>query len=357
MKILFTFFIPSGGMDTLNRMRCKELSKHNFECHLLYSRAGSGNHDISGVTVYITSRDHDIWQIIHTHNYDAIIVASDYKMLERLRHIGYTGILIFEAQGFGLQDEAVHLLLQAQPLLLAHCNAIILPPTLHLMELIMGMFPSIPRYIFPNLLDTDLFHYTFNEDPPSFPIIAWTGRLEPNKNWLDYLIISHRIIQSFPSAQLWMFYDSQLYEPEDKIQFQTTVEQLGLGPKLMMLDNIPNQEMPLFFSLIGDTGGLLLSTSLLEGFGYAVAEAISCKCPVLSSDSDGVRYSIKHNVTGKLYSQGCIEQAVHEALELMGNQQLRDAIRSEGVKHISSVLSPDRYARSFCEVMNSLGVN
>ena len=137
---------------------------------------------------------------------------------------------------------------------------------------------------------------------------------------------------------------------------QAKVEQLGLGPNLMMLDNIPNGEMPVFLSLIGDSGGILLSTSLLEGFGYAVAEAISCRCPVLSSDSDGVRISVKHNVTGKLYPQGDIEQAVQEALELMGNWELRNTIRTEGVKHISSELSPNRYAQSFREVMNALGI-
>ncbi|WP_313641328.1 glycosyltransferase family 4 protein [Paenibacillus sp.] len=355
MRVLFTFYIPSGGMETLNRMRCKELSKHNIECHLLYSRTGSGIHNMFSVTTYITSQDEDIGQIIHKHNYDVIIVTSDYVMLERLRGIGYTGLLIFEAQGLGMQEDAVNLLTKAKPFLLAYCNAVILPPSLHLMGLFMEMFPSLPRFIFPNLLDTNLFHYIPNTPPP-YPVLAWVGRLEPNKNWLHYLSISHHIVQVHPTAQLWMFNDSQLSVPEEQAHFQAIVEQLGLGPKLLILDNIPNQEMPVFFSLIGDSGGLLLSTSLLEGFGYAVAEAISCRCPVLSSDSDGVRISVKHNVTGKLYSQGSIEQAVQEALELIENQQLRDEIRSEGVKHISTELSPEQYVRAFSEVMNALGI-
>lgn len=355
MKILFTFYIPSGGMETLNRMRCKELSRNHIECHVLYSRARSEHYDSNGTTVFITSRDEDIGQILHTHKYDAIIVTSDYEMLERLRRIGYSGILIFEAQGFGMRDEAVQWLTNARPLLLAHCNAVILPPAIHLMELFMEKFPDLPRFIFPNLLDMDLFHYMPN-DPPPHPIIAWAGRLEPNKNWLHYLAISNGIIQRFPSAQLWMFLDTLLYVPEDKEYFQAAVTELGLGPKLLLLDNVSNPIMPVYFSLIGDSGGLLLSTSLLEGFGYAVAEAISCRCPVLSSDSDGVRLSIRHNVTGKLYPQGDIDQAVKDALDLMENRILREEIRSEGVKHIASVLAPERYATSFREVMNALGI-
>ncbi|MNC28157.1 putative poly(glycerol-phosphate) alpha-glucosyltransferase [compost metagenome] len=219
----------------------------------------------------------------------------------------------------------------------------------------MEKFPDLPRFIFPNLLDMDLFHYMPN-DPPPHPIIAWAGRLEPNKNWLHYLAISNGIIQRFPSAQLWMFLDTLLYVPEDKEYFQAAVTELGLGPKLLLLDNVSNPIMPVYFSLIGDSGGLLLSTSLLEGFGYAVAEAISCRCPVLSSDSDGVRLSIRHNVTGKLYPQGDIDQAVKDALDLMENRILREEIRSEGVKHIASVLAPERYATSFREVMNALGI-
>lgn len=100
----------------------------------------------------------------------------------------------------------------------------------------------------------------------------------------------------------------------------------------------------------------MLSTSLLEGFGYAVAEAISCGCPVLSTDSDGVRSFITHDKTGKFYPIGNIKAAVDEARDLMKNKKLREYIRIQGRQHMSLSFSLDRYAHSFREMMTALRI-
>ncbi|MGP3783850.1 hypothetical protein [Paenibacillus sp. 1A_MP2] len=50
---------------------------------------------------------------------------------------------------------------------------------------------------------------------------------------------------------------------------------------------------------------------------------MSCGCPVLSTDSDGVRSFITHNRTGKFYPIGNVNAAVSEAVDLMHNIQLR----------------------------------
>ncbi len=115
--------------------------------------------------------------------------------------------------------------------------------------------------------------------------------------------------------------------------------------------------MPHYYSVIGESGGFfLLSSSVLEGFGYAVAEALSCRCPVLSTDSDGVRAFINHNSTGKFYPLGNIGQAVQEGLELMKNGPLRESIRMRGRSHIESLFSSDTYAAHFIGMLHRLGL-
>lgn len=107
MKVLFTFYVPSGGVDTLNRLRTAVLKRHGIEAHLLYLSTGSGLQNNSDTPIFTASSDEDIHHIIHTHHYDAIIATSDIAMPGRLRGLGYTGRIIFEAQGLGARDQAL----------------------------------------------------------------------------------------------------------------------------------------------------------------------------------------------------------------------------------------------------------
>ncbi|KAF6577404.1 glycosyltransferase family 4 protein [Paenibacillus peoriae] len=356
IKVLFTFYIPSGGVETLNRQRCKVLMQDGIECHLLYYQQGTGMQNLNGdIPVFMTSSEEEIRMLVITNRYDAIIVSSDYPMLARLRMLGYQGILIYESQGFGSHEEAAWVVADAVPYLQRYANAVLLPNTTHLVQLFTNTCPWLNRYVFPNVLDTSVFNYVPNT-PPTNPVIAWVGRLEPNKNWRHFIDISYWMLQNRADLRIWMFYDDTLSQPEDKIQFEKMLTQLGMSSVIERFQSVPHAQMPLYYSMIGDSGGYLLSTSLVEGFGYAVAEAMACRCPVLSSDSDGVRAFIDHNETGKFYQQGDILQAILQGLDLMNNVPQRESIRRKGLERIVSLLAPDKYVRSFRQMMNTLGV-
>ncbi|ASR46141.1 glycosyl transferase [Paenibacillus kribbensis] len=356
IKVLFTFYIPSGGVETLNRQRCKVLIQDGIECHLLYYQQGTGMQNLNGdIPVFITSSEEEIRKLVEVYRYDAIIVSSDFPMLPKLRMLGYQGILIYESQGFGSYEEAALVVTNAVPYLQKYADAVLLPDTTHLVDLFSSMCPWLKRYVFPNVLDTSVFNYVPNT-PPINPVIAWVGRLEPNKNWRHFVDISYWMLQKRPDLRIWMFYDDTLSQPEDQIQFENMLVQLGMSSIIERFKSVPHAKMPLYYSMIGDSGGYLLSTSLVEGFGYAVAEAMACRCPVLSSDSDGVQAFIDHNKTGKFYQQGDIQQAVLQGLELMHNVPQRKSIRRKGQARIVSLLAPRKYVRSFRQMMNSLGV-
>jgi glycosyltransferase involved in cell wall biosynthesis len=86
-----------------------------------------------------------------------------------------------------------------------------------------------------------------------------------------------------------------------------------------------------------------LKEASLEGFGYEVAEAMSCRCPVLSFDSDGVCSFIIPNETGKFYPHGNIAEAVAQGLQLMHDMTLRNPIRSKGTAHIHTHFNSQVY--------------
>lgn len=353
MKVLFTFYVPSGGVETLNRLRCKALKEIGIEGHLLYLENGSGLQNISGIPVYISPTDNELQTLLMTQEYDAIVTTSDYLMTLRLRQIGYIGPILYEIQGLGTRDQAEQALNEAEPILRDFCQGMLMPPTPHLVELATKICPTIPRYIFSNPVDTDTF-LPLNVKAPNRPIIAWIGRLEANKNWELFLHIAHSLILVKPELLFWMFLDDKLSSEAERNSFWEIVQLRGLSEHIRVISNAPHASMPEYLSLIGESGGLLLSTSHLEGFGYAVAEAISCRCPVLSTDSDGVRLFIRHNETGKFFAMGDVSGAVKEILELMDNHSLREMIRRNGQDYISRLMSPQQYAANFHQMILGL---
>lgn len=355
MKVLFTFYVPSGGVETLNKLRCESLQREGIECHVLYLMPGSSSQNQTNFPVYIASKDEEIRTLLETELYDAIIVTSDYLLLERLRLLEYSGILIYESQGMGKRSDAENMVIEAVPYLRSYCNAVLIPPTDHLLELFVSICPWMHRYVIPNIVDVHSFRFIAAE-PPHDPVIAWVGRLESNKNWSEYLKIAQQVRLSKPDLHLWMFHDPILASEEQKQLFNEELHALGLNDRLVVFTNIPNHIMPLYYSSIASSGGFLLSTSITEGFGYAVAEAICCTCPVLSTDSDGVRSFIVHNYSGKFYPLGNVEAAVNEGLELMNNLELRTSIRNQGRIHMILRFGSERYAQSFREMLNSFSI-
>jgi glycosyltransferase involved in cell wall biosynthesis len=307
---------------------------------------------------FITNNDGEIQKVLADNQYDAIIVTCDHLMLQRLRGIGYQGPLIYEAQGLGSYEEARSTLEFAAKFIRKYARAAISTPTSHLMVLFQSYLSDFPRFYIQNMVDTGRFVHigAMGLNPSGKPILGWIGRLEKNKNWRLFLEISAALKKQRPDLQIWMFEDANISEPGERAKFNELVRELNLMKDLTIRSNIPHDHMPHYLSVIGDSGGFLLSTSFAEGFGYAVAEAMSCRCPVLSTDSDGVRHFIDHNRTGKFFKTRSVSEAVREASELMDNRELTERLRVQAEQHIRTHFSPSRYAADIVNIMVALGL-
>jgi glycosyltransferase involved in cell wall biosynthesis len=271
-----------------------------------------------------------------------------------LRLFGYRGKIIFEIQGLGTMDVARREMLSSQGILASSADGILVPKTSHVLNLCAEMHPHKRIFSFNNPLDTSYF--TYRPQPKSeFPIIAWFGRLEYNKNWRDYLRIGARLVRHYPTMQLWMFHDPTLAQHGEPEAFEQMVADLGLGNHVVLRANVPHSQMTSYFSMIGDSGGLLIAPSKVEGAPYAVIEAMSCRCPVLTTDSDGVRSAVIHNVTGKYFDHDDIDGAEREALELMRNAKLREQIRASAQKHVEDHFSVEEYCQNFANMLMEVG--
>ncbi|UKJ83556.1 glycosyltransferase (plasmid) [Priestia megaterium] len=355
INILFTFHVPSGGIETLNRQRFYALNNKGVNCDFLYAKSGIGLQNKINTSIFITKNDNEIKDIILKGNYEAVVVSSDFRLLKKIKDFGYTGSLIYEVQGLGFNKEYADDFLrnEAYSVIKDYCDGILYPQTPHLIQAFEKYFSFKKKFCFHNCFNTEDFRYQIHPKEDR-PIIGWVGRIEENKNWKDFLSIGAKLIQENASIQLWMFEDNTLSTPAERLAFERKIEELNLKSNLTIHANRPHSEMAKYFSIIGDSGGFLCSTSKVEGFGYAVLEAMICRCPVLSSDSDGVRSFIKHNLTGKFFTLENIDQAVQEGKELLSNIPLREKIRRKAVEHIETYFSPDEYAKNFLNMIQDI---
>ncbi|MBU8769287.1 glycosyltransferase family 4 protein [Cytobacillus oceanisediminis] len=357
MKILFVFYVPSGGVETLNRQRASALKSYNIESHALYYQKIRETINPFEGNVFIGKDPKFIKDILDKGNYDAIVIVSDYLILPLIRNLNYKGKIIFEIQGLGSQERARKYLMDGANSINIHANALLNPKTPRIDQLFNEIFPNKSKFSFNNCFDTSKFSYIKMAKHPS-PIIAWIGRIVDNKNWKEFLYIGQELIRKVnPQIQLYMFEDPTLSDIKERNEFKQMVINLGLKGNLSILQNVMNDKMAEYFSKIGDSGGFYCLTSKSEGSPYSVLEALSCKCPVLSTDADGLRSSIIHNQTGKYYSLGNVTEAVIQAKELMTNKTLREQIRLNGFQHVQKHFSPELYAENFIKMLNELGIN
>lgn len=354
MNILFVYYLPSGGVETLNRQRAIALKKRGINCDFLYyeKKRDLVNHHEG--RIFITNSDHEIRRIIQDGDYTAIVITSDFHGLSRFKNFGYKGLLIYEIQGLGKEETVKIELPRISPFISKNADAILVSKTPHILSILKSISDLPPIFVMNNCIDTEHFGYRYMA-PGKNPKIAWIGRIEENKNWHEFLQIGHKLIHEYnPTIQLYIFEDPTLSLPIEREKFYRVLAELNLENNIKLLSNIPHEEMPKYFSFIGDSGGFLCSTSITEGFGYAIVEAMSCKCPVLSTRSDGVSNSIIHNKTGKYYTLGNISEAFIEAKDLMSNQVLRDHIRTEAVHHVKREFSMDTYSSEFKKMISNL---
>ncbi|SEG36522.1 glycosyltransferase family 4 protein [Paenibacillus sp. UNC499MF] len=353
MKLLFVFYIPSGGMETLNRQRVIALKKIGISCSLLYLHEGTGMQNLDGVPVYVTKDEKEITEIVNRERFEAVIISTVAELILPLRSSGYTGKIIYEAQGLGSVEEAVFILKRIAPLLLLHADAVLYPRTPHLMRIFETYYARMKKFSFHNCIDMESFRFESYPVAP-VPIIGWVGRIEPNKNWRSLLEVGRLFRTRGRRVEIRMYVDNTLGSEEE--EFRKLVADYRLWSCLTVVPNLPHQEMARQYSIIGDSGGVLLSTSRVEGFGYAVLEAMCCRCPVVSTDSDGVRSFIADRVTGRFYPHDDHEEAFRQISELMDNVPLREEIRFRACRHAAEQFSPGLYAAQFSHMLGMLGI-
>ncbi len=170
----------------------------------------------------------------------------------------------------------------------------------------------------PNLVDRN----TFNKDVESARLdlgenavpLLWIGRFDKGKNFNDFLRVAALLPASFvPVAVLSL--ESQ---PERISRALLEARAYGLADRLRVFLNLSQRQLAAIYTWARDQGGVLVSTSLSESFGYSIAEALACGLPAAAYRVGGVPEVADCGTAEELVAVGDTQGLAASVLKLAG---------------------------------------
>ena len=206
--------------------------------------------------------------------------------------------------------------------------------------------PDAKIRVVPNPIDLDAIVKAAAEpiDDPldgEGPVVAAAGRLASVKNY-PLLIDAVASLASECPPRVWILGDGA-----ERAALEARVERAGMRARTSFLGF---QQNPWRFIRRAD---VFVLTSMYEGFGNVLIEAMACGTPVVATRSYGTTDIVQHEVNGLLVDHE--PSAVAGAIaRILGDGALRARLLSAAHRSVEQYAVPrvvERYERIFQEVM------
>jgi glycosyltransferase involved in cell wall biosynthesis len=178
-----------------------------------------------------------------------------------------------------------------------------------------------------------------DEPLPSGPLLLGCGRLTYQKGW-PYLIEALAKIRTKHPAELWI-----LGEGSDRAALERQIGALGLGSAVRLLGfrDRPQRYM--------SRATVFVLSSLYEGFGNVVAEAMASGAPVVSTDCPfGPGEILEHERSGLLVPMRDPDAFSAAVVRLLDDPALRERLSTAGrerAERFDATRIADEYADVF----------
>ncbi len=174
------------------------------------------------------------------------------------------------------------------------------------------------------------------------PVILGAGRLVNQKDFPTLLRAFHLVVQKMP-ARLVI-----LGEGKDREELEKLTKELGIDERVAFLGFQKNP-----FKYMSKASVFVLS-SLHEGFGNVIVEAMACGTPVISTDcKSGPGEIIEHEKSGILVSVGDYKSLSETIMKLLSDSSLRQSLSAEGIKRVR-YFSLEKNIRQYEDVFQKL---
>jgi glycosyltransferase involved in cell wall biosynthesis len=172
-------------------------------------------------------------------------------------------------------------------------------------------------------IDQAQYYYDPSVSKSSEPLILYLGRLKKYKSVQHLLHAFARLERRVPRARLVI-----VGEGDYRAALEQLARQLKVVDKVHFTGFVSLEEKVRYLR----QAWVAVCPSLKEGWGLTNIEANACGTPVIAADVPGLRDSVKHDVTGRLYPYGDLVRLESELEAVLKDPSERDRLAAGGRK-------------------------
>ena len=361
MKLLFVYrFCGFGGVETSILTKLDALAAVGIDGHALfgefYGSGGSGLATDPRVTIGLGK---DSVRATLRRGFEAVSIVDHPGFVDLLDEMRVVPHLVFETHA-SLPEAVARF---HSNLNHPRISAVVVPSAFNRRMVEKALAVPKPVVVIPNPVDGTRFHPASPTPqavvglPSGGPILLWVGRLEREKNPEEFVRIVQVVLESGFDVRPLIVGDAYS-TPEYagyKERLLSTVSERWRA-RFTFCRSVPYEQMPGLFGLAGRSGGCLVSTSLFESAPMTFIEAMSCMCPVVSSEVGGVGEMVNDGINGRLYRSGGIPDAAEAIMCLTDERQSskRQALVERARSAVSEKHAPQVVGGRYLELLESL---
>ena len=156
------------------------------------------------------------------------------------------------------------------------------------------------------------------------PYLLYVGEIQPRKN-IEGFLAAFDALPMTMQKELQIIIVGSAKRHENLRQFQNAVAAMKYPAKVIHLQNVPTEELIKLYN----AAYAFIYLSHYEGFGLPVIEAMSCGCPVLTSNTTSLREvasdaALTVNPDDK-------DAIVHAMTSIIDQSSVRDSLKEKGL--------------------------
>lgn len=182
---------------------------------------------------------------------------------------------------------------------------------------------------------------------PERPIITQISRFDRLKDPVGVIQAYRLVKRHHETCQLVLAGGGATDDPEGKQVLREVREAADDDPDIHVLLLPPFSDLEINALVRGST--IIMQKSIKEGFGLTVTEALWKRRPVIGGSVGGIKQQLLNGVTGFLVHSP--EGAANRAVELLGNESLRQTIATNGHEYVRENFLTTRNVRDYLLIM------
>ncbi len=300
------------------------------------------------LSLYKLFKEED-FTIIHTHSSKAGLLARLAAVLNK------TPIVIHTIHGFAFNDFMnifkKNFFIYVEKLLAKWTDVLITVSNLNKKKIIdlniahenkiKNIYSGIDLSLFTNKRN-DEFRKELNLENDHL-LLGSVGRLSNQKDPITMIEAFGIISKPFPNAHLALVGDGEL-----KGKILEKIDQLKLNDRIHLTGN-KNNPWSVYHSM-----DLFIMSSIYEGLGRSITEALSCGVPVVCTDVEGVPEIVRDNITGILVRPKDSNKLADAIIRTLNDMETAKKMAEEGRRFVNDNFDVNKMVTDIDSLYNTL---